>query len=62
MGYEIQGGKTTYPQAGFVDQGEKFAVHDDVPDPMKPTGLLWAYILGTRGGGFPTTTGRGPEP
>ena len=52
VGYGIKDGKSTYPEAQFIGEGEQFAVHDDVPDPMKPTGLLWAYIHGTRGG-FP---------
>ena len=52
VGYGIHGGKSSYPSREFIGKGEQFAVHDDVPDPMKPTGLLWAYIHGTRGG-FP---------
>jgi murein DD-endopeptidase MepM/ murein hydrolase activator NlpD len=52
VGYGVSGGKSLYPQRKFIVLGEQFAVHDDVPSPADPGGLLWAYLHGTRNG-FP---------
>lgn len=49
-GYEVNNGKSSYPHADWITEGEPFAVHDDVPDPLFPTGLLWAYLNGHRNG------------
>jgi hypothetical protein len=50
VGYEVKGGASTYPKAHWITKGGTFAVHDDVPSALFPTGLVWAYMKGSRDG------------
>lgn len=59
-GYKAVPAGTSYPNPGFIGQGESFEVHDNVPvvgpeaytdkQPGIPAGLLAAWVVGTRGG------------